>query len=335
MINKNDQKVSVIIPVYNVEAYIEKCIMSIINQSYQNIEIIIVNDGSTDHSYDVVKKIKEETKEERILILEQPNSGVSIARNKGLEIATGEYIIFVDADDFLANDCIEYMLSLINYDNGDFAFSIENFKKKNEKQTEKLLTKNISSNEAIFLLLGLKVTVGCWNKIYSRKMLIDNKIKFLPDLFYGEGLSFIIRVSKIAKKITIGNKKVYYYRKNNNTSATTKYNNIKYHNGEKALHLIGESIDLSDNMIKSSYSIHLCTFYLGAIVKIIENHKRKEHKEDYKKWKMKMKKHFRDVYQSKYVSMYRKLMIFGGIYFPYIVAILDKRRNKKIFSSSV
>lgn len=323
--------VSIIVPVYNVEKYIKKCITSLINQTYKNCEFIIVNDGTSDNSAEIVKNIDDY----RIKVIDQVNAGVSAARNRGIEESTGDYIIFVDADDYLAEDYVEYMMNLIEQEDSDFAYSTENYKKRGEEQTIEITTKHVSSDESIALLLSPKVTVGCWNKIYKRSMLLENNIKFSTDLFYGEGLSFIIKVSQKAKSIVVGNKKVYFYRKNNETSATTKYNNEKFHNGEKSLKLIGDSINLDNDYVKSMYILHLSTFYLGAIVKLIENRKTKNYTEDFKRWKKSLCANSFYIFGSKYISLYRKMMIFGGIMFPHIVAYLDLRKNKKIFVESV
>lgn len=332
---KKNIKVSLIVPVYNVEKYIEKCLMSLVNQSYKNCEFIFINDGTKDDSYKILKNLKKKLNDNRIILLSQENSGVSSARNKGLEFANGDYVVFVDADDYLSEEYVDYMLSLIDENNADFAYSIENFKKKNELQSDKIFSKEITNNESVALLLGLNVTVGCWNKIYKREFLINNKLRFSTDLYYGEGLAFIIKVSQLAKKIIIGNKKVYFYRKNNENSATTKYNNNKYVNGEKALNLIGDSVDLNDDRIKSSFYIHLATFYLGAIVKIIENNKKEQYKLDYLNWKKGLRSNVLYIIKSKYISLYRKCMIIGGIFFPHVVAYLNIKREKNIFSQSV
>ena len=97
--------VSVIVPVYNSEPYIEDCLNSIVNQTYLSIEIILVNDGSTDHSYEIMTGYS--MKDNRIVIISQPNRGVSAARNAGLSVAKGEYILFVDSDDTIRNDTVE------------------------------------------------------------------------------------------------------------------------------------------------------------------------------------------------------------------------------------
>ena len=93
------KKISVIVPIYNVEKYLEKCLESIINQTFINLEIILINDGSTDFSGSICEKYK--NKDNRIILIHKKNEGLSAARNKGLSIATGDYISFVDSDDFL------------------------------------------------------------------------------------------------------------------------------------------------------------------------------------------------------------------------------------------
>jgi glycosyltransferase involved in cell wall biosynthesis len=128
--------ISVIVPAYNVESYIEECIISILNQSYENIEVIIVNDGSTDKTGIICESLS--NIDERICYYSQNNKGVSEARNKGLEAASGEYVMFVDGDDYIAPDCIEYLLSIVKKTNAEFCFSINCFTKNKGKQ-EKLI----------------------------------------------------------------------------------------------------------------------------------------------------------------------------------------------------
>ena len=111
--------VSVIIPIYNVEKYINKTINSVINQTYKNLEIILVNDGATDNSLEICKKYNEI--DSRIMIIEKENGGLSSARNAGLDVAKGEYISLIDGDDFIESHFIEYLLSLIIKSEADIA----------------------------------------------------------------------------------------------------------------------------------------------------------------------------------------------------------------------
>jgi glycosyltransferase involved in cell wall biosynthesis len=98
----DDVRFSVIIPIYNAQKYLDECIISVINQTYKNLEIILINDGSKDDSLDIIKKIAEE--DGRIIIADQNNSGVSATRNLGLTMASGEYIIFIYSDDYIMDN---------------------------------------------------------------------------------------------------------------------------------------------------------------------------------------------------------------------------------------
>ena len=102
-------KISVVVPIYNVERYLKRCIDSIINQTYDNLEIILVNDGSKDSCLNICNEYKK--KDERVIVIDQPNAGLSGARNSGIEIATGEYISFIDSDDYIHKDFYKEMLS--------------------------------------------------------------------------------------------------------------------------------------------------------------------------------------------------------------------------------
>jgi len=106
----NDSLVSVIIPVYNVEQYLKRCVKSVIEQTYPNIEIILINDGSTDSSGEICHEL--EKTDERILLIEKENGGLSSARNAGLEMATGEYVTFIDSDDYVSVEYVEILLKL-------------------------------------------------------------------------------------------------------------------------------------------------------------------------------------------------------------------------------
>jgi glycosyltransferase involved in cell wall biosynthesis len=103
--------VSIIVPIYNVEKYIEKCVKSILEQDYKNIEVILVDDGSPDGSPKLIDKFKK--MDSRVIVLHKPNGGVSSARNAGIDIAKGEYILFIDGDDWIESDYVSYFINLV------------------------------------------------------------------------------------------------------------------------------------------------------------------------------------------------------------------------------
>ena len=117
--NKNAEKITIIIPVYNVEDYLKRCLNTVVAQSYKNLEIILVDDGSNDDSLIICKEF--EAKDSRIRVFSQTNQGVSAARNTGLDAASGEYIAFVDSDDYIHLNMFERLYSLINNYNADLS----------------------------------------------------------------------------------------------------------------------------------------------------------------------------------------------------------------------
>lgn len=323
--------ISIIVPVYNVEAYVEKCALSLINQTYENCEFIFINDGTKDNSILIIENIKDS----RIKIINQKNMGVSIARNKGLELSKGDYVMFIDADDYAGRDYVEYLYNLISENDADYAYSTKLFKFKNDKQTDNESIEIVDSNKSTGLLLSPDVVVGSCNKIYKKAVIDKNNLRFRNDLFYGEGLNFIVRMSLCSKKIVVGNRKVLYYRKNNINSATTKYNNEKYHNGLKSLKIIRDMVDLEDEFVYSMYQIHMSTFYLNAVTQMIENKKINKYVDDYKSWNKNIRSSLGFILKSKYISIYRKCMILVGAISPHLVAIINKRRRKRIINQSV
>ncbi|HIF9507235.1 TPA: glycosyltransferase family 2 protein [Photobacterium damselae] len=325
--------VSIIIPAYNVEKYIEKCLDSIFEQDHKNIEVIIINDGSTDNTGKVIDAYIE--RETRARVLHTPNSGVSSARNSGIKESKGDYLIFVDGDDYLSNDNVSYMLNLVIESKSDFCISKSCYTKKTEKQTEKEYFEVLSSEEATALLLSPDVVVGCWNKIYKRSLIVSNNICFSSSLFYGEGLTFIIDVAQASKNVGVGNRKVYFYRKNNESSATTKFDINKIYNGEKALIDISSKLSPDSEIINTMFKYHLSLFRLAALVKIKSNKLEKKYIDDYNIWLRYVRGNALKFILNNQLSLYRKTLIIAGSISPSTIAILDRVRCKRIINNSV
>ena len=212
-------KVSIIVPVYNVEKYIEKCLNSLISQSYRNIEIILIDDGSIDNSGKICDKYKK--KDPRIKVIHKENAGVSEARNSGIQKATGEYLCFVDADDFVMNDYIKYLHKLIAINCSDIAVCAKMFSNFNEKQASDEAIETLDGENAVIRILNYRMPIGVYSRIFKKDLIKNNKIKFLKDIYMGEGFNFNVACFQKAKKVIISNYKVYYYRRDNATSATT------------------------------------------------------------------------------------------------------------------
>lgn len=331
--SKIDAKVSVIVPVYNVEKYIEQCIRSIMSQSYGDIEIIVVNDGSSDSSSEIIKKLSKE--DQRIICIDKPNGGVSSARNAGIDIARGDYLVFVDGDDYLAEEFVEYMLGLVQEDEVDFAFSKDCYRRKDEIDTPKEVIELLTPVEATALLLSPRVAVGCWNKIYSRKLIEVNNIRFSTSLFYGEGLNFITAVSQRAKKIAVSNRKIYYYRRNNLASATTKFNIENLKNGWIALDCIEKNLIISNPKIENMLMAHRCLYAFGAMIQIAYNKKRPLYAEDYELWKNYLEKNIIKNGRRFEIPWKFKLAMLIECIFPYLLVIRHAVMRKLHIKNSV
>lgn len=312
-----NNKVSIIVPVYNIEKYVAKCIESIINQEYKNIEIILVNDGSKDSSLEICEKYKKTDR--RIIVIDKKNGGVSSARNAGLDVASGDYIVFVDGDDYLKPDFITYMLGLINDNDCDFGLSKNCYKYENEEQVSEDKVVVMDKVDATVLLLSPRVDVGCWNKIY-RKSFIKN-LRFDENQFFGEGLQFITKVSQLSTHTAVGERKVYHYRQDNNLSATKKFKFKNFINGEKSLQLIENNLIVNDSRILDQLYSHYCLFYFYGLTATLKNNARKENKLTYVDWEKKAKKMYKYLYKNTWVGFSLKMKVFILLYLPFVYKI--------------
>lgn len=216
-------KVSIIIPVYNSEKYIFKCIKSVLSQSYENIEIIVIDDGSIDSSYKILKTYQCE----KLKIIQQQNKGVSVARNIGIENSTGEFIVFVDSDDWIEFDLIEKLLkAYFEEERVDLVISQINHEKfdiPNGKYEIKELFKKLTKSK----LKNIERINSPVAKLYKTDIIKKYNIKFNPNTTIGEDLEFNIEYLKNIKSIYWINDKLYNY-VSNPLSATKKINNKKY-----------------------------------------------------------------------------------------------------------
>lgn len=222
-------KVSIIVPVYNNAKFLPQCIESLLNQTYNNIEIILINDGSTDSSLKVCKKY--EKRDERIKLFSIENSGVSTARNLGIDHSTGKYITFVDSDDWVEKEMVEFAVKKIKETKSDIVIwsFFRNYPEKElemsmipgvEKKFSEDKDKEILYLKSIYARILEKRntedvsagTVMC--KLYEKDLILNNKIRFNPELIRAEDVVFNLNAFSSAKKICFFNKSLYHYRVN-------------------------------------------------------------------------------------------------------------------------
>lgn len=222
-------KVSIVIPVYNVEQYIAECIESVITQTYTNLEIIVVNDGSHDASGTICKEFAK--RDNRIIYIEQPNMGPSAARNNGIDKATGEYIYFLDSDDMLVINAIEILLKYIQIENADCLFfdadvvnemdkicMSENYYHRADNYMEV-----VSGVELLYQLLQKKAFRCSVPLMFIRKELFDNnKLRFFEKIIHEDEL-FAVQLLLCAKAVFHLPYRLYLRRVRKDSITTTKF----------------------------------------------------------------------------------------------------------------
>lgn len=235
--------ISIIVPVYNGEKYIRACVESLVNQDYKNIEVILVNDGSSDSSQKLIDEAAD--KDSRIVPVYQENAGVSAARNHGIKKSKGDYICFVDVDDYVTSDYVSYMYQMIKDSEADISLvpHAKNFvgKMNNADESNHIIDDKIkicSGIDAAKDLLYYHIKMSCWSKLFSRKIIEKSGIEFQSQLFCGEGFNFCTECFLKAEKVAIGSKTIYYYRVDNPNSAMTKFNINLIRNGLNAIERI-------------------------------------------------------------------------------------------------
>lgn len=228
--SENEIKVSIIVPVYNVENYLEKCLNSLVSQTLKDVEIICINDGSADRSLGILKKFS--AKDRRIVLIDQKNQGVSRARNNGLAAAKGKYIAFVDSDDYVDERMCEETYALAQKTNADIVVFggtvFTEFPTDDEylNSAQRFFENNLNTKDAIYSnnsVIALCNENGSWpliwNKLYKREVIRRTK-GFNEELALGEDEEFLFSVFPVAEHIVYTRNKYYHYMRNRPSSAT-------------------------------------------------------------------------------------------------------------------
>ncbi|MDN4495138.1 glycosyltransferase family 2 protein [Ureibacillus aquaedulcis] len=215
-------KISFIVPAYNAEKTISRCLSSILNQTYKNIEIIVIDDGSIDSTYDICQSFSKEDR--RIKLLTQNNLGASSARNKGIEIATGEYVQFVDADDYINVKTVEVLVENLNKRFVDIIFFGFKLVKDSGVFKEHLLINRLYKDpkEAMVYLIRQNMFGFTCNKLIRRSILTENEVKFRTDISLFEDQFFYFECFKYISSVETVSDTLYHYCLND-SSLSLKY----------------------------------------------------------------------------------------------------------------
>lgn len=228
--------ISVIIPVYNNERYLSKCLMSVCSNTYKALEIILIDDGSSDKSGVICDKMAKS--DSRIHVIHQKNSGVSQSRNNGIACMQGKYVAFVDSDDYVDNDYFEKLLFLLKSEEADLALGSVAHVYGNKVENVCLEECNINlenpckrDGKDFYELNSSYYLYGPVNKLYKADIIKKNFLQFPRDTFYGEDLLFNFKYLRCCKRISYRREPVYYYNHDNEQSLSHRYRENLFENG--------------------------------------------------------------------------------------------------------
>lgn len=237
------EKISVIVPVYNVEAYLEKCVESILKQTYTNLEILLVNDGSTDTSGELCDQLAQ--RDQRIRVIHKENGGLSDARNRGIEEASSDLIGFIDSDDYIDEDMYETLYRQMLEFNADLSMCghYDVYHQIPEKQVAAIQTWELTPQEAIKMVMEAKIlSVTAVNKLYKKELFENLRFeigKIAEDAF------IMIALIHHCRKVVATNEKKYYYVHRENSITTQKFS-LKFLN-------VIEAYEQNANIIRENY----------------------------------------------------------------------------------
>lgn len=289
----NEVKISIIVPVYNVEKYLPKCLDSLINQTYKNLEIICVNDGSEDSSADILNRYAEQ--DNRFVIINKENEGVSLARNKALEAVSGEYIMFVDSDDWIDIYTCELAINKALQQKADVVFwtYIREFSnvslQKNIFDESEIIFEQKEIEDKLyrraFGLIGKELShpgnadalCTIWGKLYKTSIVRDNKIYFYDIMeigTYEDGL-FNLNIWSFVNKAVYMNVGLYHYRKDNEQSVTTAYKQNLFIQWQRLFSVMNEIIKKNnlDSKFITALQNRICLSIIGLGLNILSGGK--------------------------------------------------------------
>ena len=318
------KKVSIIVPVYNVELYLKECLNSLIKQTYKAFEIILIDDGSTDLSGKICDDYK--LKDNRIKVIHKKNGGVSSARNLGLSSSKGEYILFVDSDDYVEKDYIKTLVKESN--NCDLVCCSYYTEFLNKKINNKICNKSIVINtiEAQEKIYNQDSFSGfLWNKLFKKDIIDSNKLKFNESIHMCEDQLFIVQYLLKVNSIKLIPNMLYHYR--------MRKGSIVWNNGSKKRLTVFDSYKLV-NQIYNKNNINNIFFKKSLYEELIHNKKKFNIKKFLLDNNISLKLIKKEVVNSNKISNKQKIKFLIKIYLPnmYMCYINVKLRKLKQFN---
>ena len=265
--------VSIIVPSYNVEKYVGACVDSVLKQEYQNWECILINDGSSDHTLEVIKSF--EVKDRRFQVFTQENAGLSATRNRGIEISNGDFLFFLDSDDILSSDAISTLVSSV--DNNDIVTGIT----VTSKITGDIISKisplyppkegdiTFANNhfEVLTKAMESALTPVAQNRLYSKEFIDKNNLRFKNGILHEDELWFF-ETMLVAKNVKFVNHETYFYRTDNENSITSKLSDRNLESYISVLEEVYEKYIKKQNLdIAKWYNVYLKKLFLDFAIR--------------------------------------------------------------------
>lgn len=280
--------VSIIIPVYNVEKYLDKCVTSVLNQSYRNIEVILINDGSIDKSLEICKELQRS--DNRVKVIDKENGGLSSARNAGLKQALGEYVLFLDSDDYYddIDGLNQLILSLTKEKVDVLNFHYKKYFEESREFQKVFSDVNISefyslrsyNERLLWLISNSQYIASACNKLIKRELLIDNNL-FFEDGLLSEDIEWTLKLAICSKSIGIHNSDFYVYRQRSN-SITHTVSDKHIHDLFYILENLLSFVDsINDDKLKEACYYYIAYQYGTLLINI--HYASKESKKNYYK----------------------------------------------------
>lgn len=321
---KSESKVSIIVPVYKVEEYLPRCVDSLINQTYKNIEIILVDDGSPDNSPKICDEYA--SKDSRIRVIHKENAGVSEARNTGIDNAKGDYICFVDSDDYVNAYMVEKLTTSANENNSDMVVVSGYYKAYKDKIVEvrsSNIDKKCNKDFSIFWGDLISHRSAC-TTLYKRNTIKD--IRFNSNLKIAEDFLFVIQAMKKSKTISSVDECLYYYFIND-ASVMRTIGVSRYQNEIMGLMECRKEFEDDDRVFAiSSFDIYMvaCGAYLAGFKDIYKEYKYLNTKENYRQYYKNCKS--RNAKIKAYLFRHKLLSLYKLIYSSYKKIRLKKEK---------
>lgn len=318
-------KVSLVVAIYRSEPFLPKLLESIVNQTHENMEVLLMDDGSPDGSGAICDSFA--SRDERIRVIHRENGGACAARNQGLSLVTGDYVSVIDGDDWLAGDYIDYLLGLAIENHAEMSMTDTIFTTRDQVQVHSDNVRVVEAEEAVCQLIYPVIPIGPWSKLYKTSLIRDNDISFcLP--WSGEGLNFSVMAAWHSERVCIGHRKVYNYRLNNAGSGLTNYSLEMGTNALSNIIETGRMLEGCSESVSNAVNWHIWKNHCYTLFLVIATDSYSEKSELYSECRAFMRSHLFDVLIHAKVGPREKLSMICRAVMPRYYALRRLRKER-------